>query len=345
MHNIIIRGGKKENSYELVNYLKAFSILTIVIMHLIQNFIDEVPLIIFNASSIGGAGVHVFLVCSGFGLYYSYLRHGSTFMQFIKRRFIKIFIPYIVVVFVSALLPYMYNGTHRTTALLSHIFLFKMFFPQYEESFGTQLWYMSTIIQFYIAFIPLCKLKSKIGSKKFLISALIISFLWWILVVALGFESERIWNSFFLQYLWEFAFGMCVADYLYRGHDISIKPLILIPLSILGLAATYLTANLGTLFRVFNDVPSLLGYGGIALLIYSLNVFDVAKKILLKLSNFSYEWYLLHMLVFTTIFHFFNTNSILFQIVIGCIAFILSLLFSYGYHILIGRVSVTAREK
>ena len=44
-----------------MNYLKGFSILTIVLMHLLA-FVD-VPKKIITLSAVGGAGVHVFFVC------------------------------------------------------------------------------------------------------------------------------------------------------------------------------------------------------------------------------------------------------------------------------------------
>lgn len=51
---------------EIIDYLRGFSIFTIVLMHLIQSY--PIPQIIRTASSFGGAGVHVFILCSGFGL-------------------------------------------------------------------------------------------------------------------------------------------------------------------------------------------------------------------------------------------------------------------------------------
>ncbi|EDO13678.1 hypothetical protein BACOVA_00571 [Bacteroides ovatus ATCC 8483] len=38
-----------------------------------------------KASSFGGAGVHIFILCSGFGLCLSYLNKPLTYSQFIKR--------------------------------------------------------------------------------------------------------------------------------------------------------------------------------------------------------------------------------------------------------------------
>lgn len=64
---------------EIVNYLKGFSILTIVLMHLIQSY--DIPKIIRTASSFGGAGVHVFILCSGFGLFLSQLNKPIPYLN------------------------------------------------------------------------------------------------------------------------------------------------------------------------------------------------------------------------------------------------------------------------
>lgn len=52
---------------DVVNFLRGFSIFTIVLMHLVQSY--PLPGVLMKASSLGGAGVHVFILCSGFGLY------------------------------------------------------------------------------------------------------------------------------------------------------------------------------------------------------------------------------------------------------------------------------------
>ena len=139
----IASGGKR---IMLVDYLKGFSIFTIALMHL-MSYMPSIPSPIITLSAIGGTGVHVFFLCSGIGLYTSYLHHKTGFAAFLKKRFFKIYAPYILVVIVSFMLPWMYTGDDKCAALLSHIFLFKMFIPQFEESFGTHVWFVSTIFQ------------------------------------------------------------------------------------------------------------------------------------------------------------------------------------------------------
>ena len=157
-------GGGKH--YEVISFIRGFSILTIVLMHLLQGYIKSCPSVMIKASAIGGTGVHVFFFCSGFGLYLSYLRKPIGFVDFMKKRMLKIYVPYIIVIFISAFVPFMFNG-NRIQAFLSHLFLYKMFIPEYESSFGNQFWFISTLIQLYIVFIPLCNIKRKL-EKKFL---------------------------------------------------------------------------------------------------------------------------------------------------------------------------------
>ena len=102
---------------EVIDYLKGYSIFTIVLMHLVM----------YNATSLGGAGVHIFILCSGFGLYLSHLRKPLNYGSFLKRRFIKVYVPYIIIVFISALVPFFNTSPNKWSELLSHVFLYKMF--------------------------------------------------------------------------------------------------------------------------------------------------------------------------------------------------------------------------
>ena len=169
----------KDKRIPTVDYLKGFSIFTIALMHLLHMM--TIPSIIYKASLIGGTGVHIFFLCSGIGLYMSYLQKKTSYAEFLKKRFVKIYIPYFIVVVLIYLLPWMYEGEDRLTALLSHVFLFKMFVPRYEESFSVSLWFFSTIIQLYVVFIPLCLVKNKLKNDKlFFIIFLGVSVRWWI---------------------------------------------------------------------------------------------------------------------------------------------------------------------
>lgn len=314
--------------YEIIDYLKGFSIFTIVVMHLIQAFMTAIPSYISKLATIGGTGVHVFIFCSGFGLYLSNVKHPKTYLDFIKCRFHKLYIPYILIVLISFCIPWMYTESDRIVALLSHILLFKMFVPKYEQSFGGQLWFMSTIIQMYLVFIPLYHLKKSLKSgKTFILLTGLISILYWILLAVTGKAEIRVWGSFFLQYLWEFCLGMTIAEYLTEKEEIHIPVIALIAVAFIGIGLSALAVFKGGIFTVFNDVPALFGYGALALLIYYIKIFN---RIVLFISKFSYEWYLVHILVFKTVFTF-SVDSLIVQSILGCIALALSVLFARGY--------------
>ena len=133
---------------EIVNFLRGFSIFTIVLMHLIQSY--QIPSWLGKVTSFGGAGVHVFILCSGFGLYLSYINKPLKYKDFIRRRFGRIYWPMAVICIITAC--WMFFSRERVLMpLLGNLLLFKMFVPELENSMGEQMWFISTIIQFYLA--------------------------------------------------------------------------------------------------------------------------------------------------------------------------------------------------
>lgn len=121
---------------DVVDFLRGFSIFTIVFMHLVQSY--PLPGFLQKATSLGGAGVHVFILCSGFGLYLSSLYKPLTYGQFLKRRFSKVYIPYLIVVIISALYFWLVCDQDVLNPLLASVFLYKMFVPSLECAFGGQ---------------------------------------------------------------------------------------------------------------------------------------------------------------------------------------------------------------
>ena len=162
-------------------------------------------------------------------------------------------------------------GVDKIKALLSHVFLYKMFMPEYEESLGAHLWFVSTIFQIYIIFYILIKVRNKFGRNKFLMSCSILSVVWWIVVALLDFSDMRVWNSFFLQYIWEFAMGMYVAEtYMEKGKLFidNIKTSYLVCITGVGIIIYGLMALSDAGLKVFNDVFSVMAFGGAVTLIY-----------------------------------------------------------------------------
>lgn len=138
---------------------------------------------------------------------------------------------------------------------------------------------------------------------------LIISLVWSTIVGVLGLEEGRPWGSFFLQYLWEFGLGMIVAEKVYQSMLSEDKPnklmdictykwwwLIIGAVGGMGLSA-FMAWNGGVL-KLYNDIPSLIGYLSVALLIYKIGL-KVVDSFFEWTNSFSYELYLVHSLVYT----------------------------------------------
>lgn len=312
-----------------VDYLKGFSIFTIALMHLL-NTMSALPEIIHTLSAVGGTGVHVFFLCSGIGLYTSYLKHKPSYIDFFKKRFFKIYIPYIIIVLFAFFCPWVYYGDNRVIALLSHLLQFKMFSPMYEGSFGEPFWFVSTIFQLYVVFIPMCWIKDKLNSsKRFICVFCGISVAWWVFCYKLGIGNIRIWGSFFLQYIWEFALGFVLAENFLYGKRFKINNYLLLTLAILGIGLQSIMALFSDALKVFNDIPALVGYLSLALLLSNI---PTVNKLCHKLSVFSYEYYLVHTLLFGAAFYFLKPEGFLMQCAVGLIAMIIALGAAFFYN-------------
>ena len=317
----------EKSESELISYLKGISIISIILYHLIYNFLDA-PNIIKLTSSFGGAGVHIFFICSGFGLYLSYLKKGFNIKTYICKRVKRVYLPYVVIIFLSFLVPFMIVGQNKIVALLSHIFLFKMFMPLYEESFGIQMWYISTIIQFYFIYPILLKIVNKIELKNVFIFSILISFLWAFFISFSGLYNERIWSSFFLQYLWEFVLGMLVAKKFYKNNKIigcDINIIYYFIVFVISFSIFALLSFKGGILKNFNDPFSALSFICLCLILYRMNFF---KNIINYFGKISYELYLVHYLVYMCVFKLIKMPLY----VNAIIAIILSIIISIAYN-------------
>lgn len=284
---------------DIVEFLKGYSIFTIIIYHYLQAAALPSP---FNRLiSFGGTGVHLFVLLSGFGLYLSYLHKPLPYGAYLKKRVSKIYIPYILVVlisaFISLFIPLFENSWY---ALGGHIFLYKMFDESIVASYGYPLWFISMILQFYIVFYALVFLKKRMNEVVFILLCVALSVAWMTFVVSIGESSSRVWNSFFLRYVWEFALGMVIAAVLSRHLDEQSFHIKRIPVLLLAIASIALYAVLalkgGYMGMMLNDFPALIGYGLLAVWIFLANI-PFVNRFFIFSGKISYALYLLHYVI------------------------------------------------
>jgi len=150
---------------------------------------------------------------------------------------------------------------------------------------------------------------------------LVISLSWSTVVGMLGFEEERPWGSFFLQYLWEFCLGMWVAKHIFNGKTIDVKQWKwwwIVLSAIIGMVLTGMMVWNGGVLKLYNDIPSLIGYLSVLLLIYKIGA-GFINKFFVWASGFGYELYLVHSLAFSVVAFWLKSYIPIYVLIIVCL--------------------------
>jgi peptidoglycan/LPS O-acetylase OafA/YrhL len=273
-----------------LSYGRGFAIATIVCFHFLQQI--TLPGFMADAINLGGAGVHFFFFASGYGLMNS---RYSGITPFFKGRFNKVIKPYFFIItgiFLLNIPLKLYDDTWDS--YLSHIFLFKMFTSQIS-SFGGQFWYISTLIQFYIFFPVLRNLFNRFKPLTGLLIATLISLSYSGWVIYIGQAETRQFNSFFLQFLWEFVLGMAICKSGILEKLISKNLWIYVFIALTSLAITgLLVTYFGSVGKMYNDFFSFIAYISICIICYQLSIFSSS---FFYLDGISFPLYLTHVFV------------------------------------------------
>ncbi len=320
------------NRLAYIEFARGYAILSIVSFHVLQRV--ALPLGLGQAIVFGGTGVHLFFLLSGFGLG---LGKPVPTAVFFKKRFTKVWLPYVLVLTISLVFA-VFAGifTDRWQAWLAGIGLYQMFSERYIESFGGHFWFISAIFQFYLAFPFLVFLKKKLGAASFFWLCLAASVGWWMLVFFIQKGEIRVWNSFFLQFLWEFAAGLVLAEFyqnsknspeteistleIHRPESVfapnassivlhsSLKNgfwalenfWIYLPIGLVFSAIMVLMIlKFGVIGKIFNDIPALIGYTSLSIFLFRFSEkwLRPIEQFFRWIGGFSYSLYLTHILV------------------------------------------------
>ena len=282
-----------------IDFAKGYAIITIVLFHLLQKL--NLSPIMMSAIEFGGSGVHLFFMLSGFGLLIAKKRSP---LEFYKRRFSKVYLPYFLVLTICLLTNFLIPiyPDDGIEAYLAGVFLYQMFFGEFMEAFGGHFWFISAIIQFYIMFPLLSYIHEKIGNKKLMIGATLVSAVYWSFLYYYGYAEFRNWAGSCFQFLWVFALGMVLADKYKKDGlkfwDVGNLPLVFISVFGVSLAAIFVV-YMGYEGRVLNDIPAFFGYTSICILFYKLSnqLPSIIKSSIEVVGDYSYSIYLVHALV------------------------------------------------
>ena len=282
-----------------IDFAKGFSIFTIVLMHYFQQV--PLPSLLTKVVPLGGTGIHVFILLSGFGLT---LGSYKGWQHFLQRRATKILLPYyffVTLLFVISL----FVNIHPQMDLYAYIGT--LFFVQMVDLdifyvFGIQFWFISTILQLYLLFPLLRQALDKLGDQRFFIICLVISLSYFGILYLSPNPEHKVWSRFFPKYLWEFALGMVLARR-YKTQQFEFWNL---PTShwligfVVGFASmAALTFYLGKLGIIINDVPAMVGYLSMTVLLYQASqaFIQLLEKSMLFIGKYSYPLYLVHIAI------------------------------------------------
>jgi len=145
---------KKSTDYTSKNTtqeLKGFAILAVIFAHIGYFLVDDHQFI-FPLSVLGGVGVNIFLVLSGYGLTLSQLHKQESILRFYKRKLLGLFIPFWIVIATFLSLDYFVLHIEYGTTFMLKTFFGIFTSAQIYTDFNSPLWYLTFILGYYILF-------------------------------------------------------------------------------------------------------------------------------------------------------------------------------------------------
>ncbi len=316
----------KNKNLQLIQLLRGIASLLVVLLHCSRNSIETLHQHFFgNFFQFGGAGVDIFFVLSGFIITYTNLKFVGMpdhFNFFIKRRIVRIYPTYWIIISLFLLLQVMLPSFYKThfsfdiKNILSTFFLF----PGHAMVNGVS-WTLSYEIFFYILF----SLSFFIPAKKW---SFYLAMLYAVVIILLpasgyNFKNENSWlNLLTYPMNVEFFMGVVAAVVIPKISQKTAMPLIITGIIIFLLNAILSNANYVFVNSTFNRV---IVFGIPAFLIITgLVKYELANKIkvytiFLLLGEASYSLYLIHLPLVAAAYKIlfkFNVND---NIVIHCI--------------------------
>jgi peptidoglycan/LPS O-acetylase OafA/YrhL len=302
--------------------------------------------------AFGNIGVELFIISSGFGLYFSYLLRKGSWRSFYWKRFLRILplyyffliLIFLLTVFVSN--QKLYASPEGLKVLVYHLFLVQTFNNSY--TYYGFFYFISIIFQLYMIFPLLINIvRNDTVRLPFFILSVFFSYFINRLFVILGIHFSGILLT---DYLPLFLFGMLIADSIYfkRKMHTFIFNKLLTGFCILLLIAVVIYL---VLFRI-NNQGVVKMFFAILVFIELPVVFGIVKHLKTRplisvIAYSSYTFYLMHMIFINRglqlFAHYGLTDTRLNWLFIGIIILPITMFFAYlvqrGYDRITGRFS------
>ncbi|MEH7115452.1 acyltransferase [Neobacillus niacini] len=270
-------------SISVTTQLKGLAILLVIVGHMIQRGILEIPYLIWG----GQLGVTIFIILSGYGITKSYMHNGLD--NFFFKRFDKVIFPYFLVTLLWVIID---------------IFIFEKEFNQFDiilaligldlnRAIDPSMWYITYSVLWYGMFFLVFSLPIKNSIK----ITILIYFSYIILFHYPQLEFLNAMSYQFGLYAFMFPMGIFLGLYYDKLVDKCKKnSAIYILISVSSLCLLY---YFSTITPGIKDLPPykyhinniFWGIGIIGLLV-TVGYFGFKSKILTVIGNYSYELYL-----------------------------------------------------
>ncbi|OQA47282.1 MAG: Acyltransferase family protein [Bacteroidetes bacterium ADurb.Bin302] len=296
-----------KNNYEWMNNFRGAAALFICIHHWFARLYDDIGISFIDTpihwfTQATGSVVQLFFVLSGAGLVVSYFKKPVMWSDWAKKRFIKIIIPYWVVVcftfFLTQLLhhlsPAFFSQVYFMKDLGVYIFLLQNFIPM-PFYMVSSLWYIPNIIGLYFVFPLILKFNNKFGTISMLLVSFVVSIGSTALVIMFGGNPEH-HKSVFLFFVFLFALGMVLGQKSTYDQNF-LQKISSFKAAIIGLLFYFASWALQQYYSngsYFNNALTVLGLLPIGLCFFRVTGNSIITRIFQKISKCSYYFYLIH---------------------------------------------------
>lgn len=341
---------KKETklTFEIISkyrtLLMGIAIITIIIFHFVEdcynaNYHYEGFIRLYKIV-IGSSGVDIFLLLSGFGLYYSFKKNNNT-KEFYLKRFTKILIPYLIVAIPALFIKDILLDGAGIIKYIKDITFITLFTDGVRWH-----WYIFFISVCYLLFPYLFKVfdSSKDDITDHMRLMTLISFTTIICIMLQLYCKEVFSNiNIFMLRLTPFICGVLLGKYSYKKVEIK-KHYIVISFLALFLIWLAKDTNIIMVRYTLFIVNSCLYFIGILILekIKSLKFAEIPVKIVEWFGKYSLELYLVHVTI-RTFFH--RAGYPTYQLPTAIIYLILTVILSIGLNKLSNLISKTIIRK
>ncbi len=341
--------GRTKNRLDYIDALRGTAALWVFLTHVHAYWLGEVrphgwnlTTFLTRIAGYGVAGVDLFIVLSGFCLFYPLVKNahkpslGFQARTFYERRAFRILPAYYVALTLAALLilsprlqPLMVARPIHLTDYLAYLFLVQTFFASTIGSINGSFWTIALEAHLYVVFPVLLWVYQKKGTKGILSVGLLTSCLWSVFSIwhkkhSPGSSLEIVFGHQFPGRWIEFILGMTAASLVHQPKTNQnrwaiVVLLVAVPVCILSLP-----------LRLSDTVgPLAWGAGFAAIIVLLARVphtnFSMGKplSILVQLGTISYSFYLIHQPVlllsapFVHQLHLSIVSTFLFGLLIG----------------------------